>query len=274
MITLPARRLLGPLAALAAVVSAAAVSAPAALAAVLTAWTFGDANLSVSLPSDLAVVTRSGFQSHPELLEELGVNEADSHQFLVSNSMYVNAVASGLSHEYMVIVADPQPEERRIWSLTAMEESRIGEVIDAIRNQGAVDGYDTKFVSAVLANSTKWLVFMAAKAGGGDDYIQYLTVMNGRTTTIVLHSYRGPISTEMAVELRSVVDSSSFVEVLSDPRPELSLDGPDPVNWRFVVSCITGIAIVGFGAWSRSRKSGVPHTRMESEDLDPNNAAE
>lgn len=200
------------------------LGAPRATAADLTPWTLQDANLSLSLPSELAVVTRDGIQSNPEVFETFGVDNNALQEILVGASAYLNGVAADASHEYMVIVVEPGAEQR-FWNFNALSDNLLQEISKTIIKEMGKVGYQTAFEEVYRVGDVTYLVLYGSATQGGDDYRQYYTSVNGRMTSITMHSYTGPITDDQAALHRQVVDSATFLSIEPDPDPESDPSG-------------------------------------------------
>jgi hypothetical protein len=208
----------------------------------LTPWTIEEANLTLSLPSDLSVITRDGVQSNPELVEEMGASDESLQEILLDAHAYVDAVAPNASYEYMVIVVDPEEGEKRVWNAVDMpkylKKSLPNEVVEEVKSEG----YIAKSEGVRSIGGADWYVFTGSKENGGDDYTQYYTIVNGRMTSITLHSYQGPVTDELNDQLQQVVESTSFLKVSEDPNPKLGKGG---INWFELGSRVGTFTVVG-----------------------------
>lgn len=198
--------------------------APRALAAD-TSWTLPDANLSLSLPSDYAVVTREGIQSHPEVFEGFGLDNEALQGILASTQGYLNGVAPDASSEYMVIVVDPVPGEKRVWNFSNLSDDLLKQASVEIIKEVEKIGYKGAFEKVHRVGDITFMVLTGEAPDGSDYYRQYFTTVNSRMTSVTMHSYNGPITDEQAAAHLQAVDSVSFLSVEADPNPELDPSG-------------------------------------------------
>ncbi|MGC3953849.1 MAG: hypothetical protein QM804_06290 [Propionicimonas sp.] len=217
------------------------LGAPHATAADLTDYTVEAANLKISVPTDLAVVTRDGIQSHAAELEELGLDLPGLLQLLQSSGGYLNAFATDASYEYMVIVIEPQTAQR-VWNFGKLSDDLLKTMSAEIIKEVEKNGYQASLEEIHRVGDVAYLVMSGAATAGGDDYRHYYTIVNGRMTSITMHSYVGPISDELTAEHRAVVDSTTFLSVVPDPNPEA-----DPSTLPDRVQSIVTWVVVGGG---------------------------
>ena len=220
--------------------------APRALAADTTSWTLPDVNLSLSLPSELAVVTRDGIQSHPEVFESFGLDNEALQGILASTQGHLNGVAPDATSEYMVIVIDPVPGDKRVWSFSSLSDELLKQASGEILKEVEKLGYTAAFEKVHRVGDIAFMVLTGEAPDGSDYYRQYFTTVNSRMTSITMHSYNGPITDEQAAVHQQVVDSVSFLNIEADPNPEL-----DPSGLATTVSALgpilrgVGIGVVG-----------------------------
>ncbi|MCW5952855.1 MAG: hypothetical protein KIT69_11415 [Propionibacteriaceae bacterium] len=210
-----------------------------------TVYLIENANLSISMPSEIAVVTRDGIQSHAEELEELGLDLPGLLQLLESNGGYLDAIATDVSHEYMVAVIEP-PNEQRVWSFGKLSDDLLKDMSSPVAKEIEKTGYQAAFDEIHRVGEVAYMV-MSGSGAGQDHYRQYYTIVNGRMTSITLHSYIGPISDEQAATHQRIVDSARFLEIIEDPHPEL-----DPTrvlsaveSWVLPVRIAGGVILAG-----------------------------
>lgn len=201
------------------------VAAPRALAADTTSWTLQDANLSISLPSDLAVVTREGIQAHPEVFEQFGLDNEALQGILTSTQAFLNGVAPDASSEYLVIVVDPEPGAQRIWNFSNLSDDLLTQASAEILKEFEKVGHTASLEKIHRVGDLAYMVLAGASADGSDHFRQYFTTVNSRMTSITMHSYVGPITDEQAAAHQAAVDSVSFLSVESDPNPDLDPSG-------------------------------------------------
>ena len=219
------------------------VAAPRALAADTTSWTLQDANLSISLPSDLAVVTRDGIQAHPEVFEQFGLDNEALQGILTSTQAFLNGVAPDASSEYLVIVVDPEPGAQRIWNFSKLSDDLLTQASAEILKEFEKVGHTASLEKIHRVGDIAYMVLAGASADGSDHFRQYFTTVNSRMTSITMHSYVGPITDEQAAAHQAAVDSVSFLSVESDPNPDL-----DPSGLATTVAnlgpILTGVGVV------------------------------
>ena len=219
------------------------VAAPRALAADTTSWTLQDANLSISLPSDLAVVTREGIQANPEVFEQFGLDNEALQGILTSTQAFLNGVAPDASSEYLVIVVDPEPGAQRIWNFSKLSDDLLTQASAEILKEFEKVGHTASLEKIHRVGDLAYMVLAGASADGSDHFRQYFTTVNSRMTSITMHSYVGPITDEQAAAHQAAVDSVSFLSVESDPNPDL-----DPSGLATTVAnlgpILTGVGVV------------------------------
>ncbi|MEA4944734.1 MAG: hypothetical protein VB080_09910 [Propionicimonas sp.] len=222
------------------------LAAPRALAADLTPWTLEDANLSLSLPSDLSVITREGIQSNPEQLQELGLDESQLRPMLETANAYLDAVAKDGSHEYMVIVVEPTAQQR-VWNLNTATDAMLTSMADVLVKQMAGEGYTTSYDGTHQVGDVLYTIFSGAEDSGADHYLQYYTIVNSRMTSITLHSYTGPLTDAQKETHQQVVDSAQFLTLTEDPNPSQDPTGGKrdlAYNLGYLIGTIIGALAV------------------------------
>lgn len=210
-------------------------------AADTTDWTVDDANLSLAIPSDLAVATRAGIQSHPDIFESFQLTAEGLLELMTANHSYLNAIDPQAAYEYVVIVVEPTTEQR-FWNFNSLSDAMLKEIGDGVAAEVEKSGYQAGFEEIVKVGDVTYVVLSGSAATGGDDYRQYYTTVNGRMTSVTMHSYTGPISAELAAEHRAIIDSVQFLSVVPDPNPEA-----DPSRLLDQVQSMVMWAVIGGG---------------------------
>jgi len=209
-------------------------------------FTIPEANLSIALPESWAVITRAGVQAHPESVDATKV--AGLQSFLEQTDGYVTAVDQSITTEIVVIVSDPPPGEQRVWNMNEVSEDQLVTLGDTIAQQAVINHYDVSLEGRFRNSAATYAVLSGTSSSGDDFYEQYYTIVNGRQTSITLHSYSAALTADQSALLQQIVSSVKYLDIRADPEPSLdpARAGTTPSQGSGMTpGVITGLIIVG-----------------------------
>ena len=200
--------------------AAAVVAAPlTAHAATLTNHDLPDANLSVSLPDGWAIITPNAVIANPNIVDPASIPAVQ--QSMTAGNTFAAALDQGIHTEIDVVVVDPQPGAQRVWSFTEYADAYMDTLGAQVASQISTANVAVTYQNSYAAGGQKYLVLSGSQSGDTNYYQQYYTIVNGRMTSIVLHSYTGPLTADQQALLKSIVDTVKFTNITADPDPTL-----------------------------------------------------
>lgn len=198
-----------------------AATATAAHAETLTNYELPEANLSLSVPDSWAMATRNGVQAHPEIFQQINVTDDQVQQILKQDNAYANTVAPDGKTEILAIVVDPKEGAQRIWNLNTCSDSLLKVLGDGVASQMKSVGFNSTFDDTYKNGNVTYLEISGSSTSTTDYYKQYYTIVNGRMTSITMHSYAAALTDDQLATLKQVADSVQFLSVIDDPDPSL-----------------------------------------------------
>ncbi len=202
--------------------------------------TLPELGLTLRVPPELIVLTRGMSPDNPEL--KRGGFSADEWAAHCSKneSLYMQAMSPDGNFNIHVIMNTITGGESDYASMSADELQAIE---DSYREYYAMDSsYSDLSIARYAAPQATFLV-LRYKGGQGDAVyhtLQYETVYNGKTYTLGLFNYDGPITQEREALLHGIVDSAVFAPAAAgSPAPSV-LPTPPPPSRPAALSSVGG----------------------------------
>jgi hypothetical protein len=169
-----------------------------------------DPGLSLTLPGDLAVITRTELRDHG-ILDAAGLDLQELRQFMRETNCRLYALNPDMTQEILLTVYE---NESRDYMLLSDEELDALAASPEMELTLAALGTSSSVYGIYRTDNAAWLILDLQNSG--EQWTihgsEYYTVRGGRALTIALQSSSGPLSAEQFALLRSIVDSVSFTE--------------------------------------------------------------
>lgn len=186
-------------------------------------YTLPELYYKISFPSDWHVVTREHEQL-PQVYVELGFDRDTLHQLFEERDQYLNALSADYTSEIdirMFVVEDYEDFS----SFNDWDDDFLTEMIPFFQEslEQATFDFGANFqVQGIYSTSdAKYIVFdFDYEDTYGQTYgCAYTTIMNRQAIAIYYYSCNGvPLTSAQKSNLRKIVDSSKFTEILENPN--------------------------------------------------------
>lgn len=246
-----------------------------ALAANTQTYTLDELYMQVSIPTELAVFTRNIAVDDPNLAI-FGADKQSMEEYYSSNNIYLNAISVDSSSELIVtMTADGSSHEA--FNFNLYDDTELKALESDIRDEFAKTGIDLTGYSTYQGATAKFIVMdTTAQTSEGESMCrrQFYTVYNGQAIHITLNSYTGKLTSELEVELQSVVDSVVFTQTLPTPGDNLKLKStkfwnslPNHAASRLIISGVTALIVAAVFAIRHLKKKKKSKSISNNNDI-------
>ncbi len=210
---------------------------------------------SVSLPADSYVFTQNTSLSSP-LWSAFDVEPSVFLDYLKSNNIYLDSIASDASYE-IVIIGRQNQNYSKIYNLNLYDDKEIMELLSSSINSVSEElGVKTESVSIYKTGDLKFYSFLGTHSEEGlvIHIKSFFTVVNGIFVQITLRSYAGSLSSQQEKTIKQVIDSVHFKEILSKPATFSNSNSNGSILYKALIGGISALIIAVPSALIRKAK--------------------
>ncbi len=183
--------------------------------------TVDEFGLSVTMPSDYYVLTRDMEQTASAWDM---FNEEEQKQLLqiyIDSDTYINAISQDITNEIVVVISqDPNYEEMLNFNL--YEDKELYDLFfESISDKADKYAYSSEDLQVYKTDNLKFLVYSGHTSQNGQSLYSksYFSVVNGYFLQCFIRSSNGPLSKELEITIKDVVDSIKFESIQTKPVP-------------------------------------------------------
>ena len=202
-----------------------------AMAAELTTQVgISDAGLTIKVPGDWYVLTRKSDVSEGKLAD-LGLTQSQWEQIYSSQDIYMDCMFSDFSGEFVLMMQETAAT-KQLYDLNECTEEMIKTIesvdnmdledlqnFDDSGNLDNVDDMNTQFGERYQHPQALFLTMDGnfSQQGSSAYFTAYTTILNGKQYNLYYRSYMGEITQQQRDEMRAIVESIEFSQVLPKP---------------------------------------------------------
>lgn len=188
------------------------------------------ADLIIRVPGDWYVLTRKSDVTQGNLTD-LGLDQQTWEQLYTAQDIYMDCMFSDFSGEF-VLMMQQNASTKEIFDLNTCTEQMLKTIesvgdmdledlqdLDETGNLGAVDAMNTKFGERYQHPQALFLTMDGSfdQQGSSIHFTAYTTILNGKQYNLYYRSYMGEITQQQRDEMRAIVESIEFSQVLPVP---------------------------------------------------------
>ena len=188
---------------------------PVAVKGEKKSYTIEELSLSLSLPTDMAVVMRG----QASVLPGMGMDTVAIQEYMLENDVYLSAMTLDYSMELMIAMEEDQTT-RNIWDYGLVEQSELRDAFPSFEESYSDENFSATVEGLYQGDQAVFFIIDMENPGnedGAEHLRQYFSIYNGQSISVTAFFYEEEQMEEQKKALQSIVDGMVFIEVLTAP---------------------------------------------------------